>query len=406
MTRGRLIKKIKFKQILFCLFFLFILLKLSSCSKEDGVNTSAIDSVLIRKKADSLKKITLDSFKNLQSLFTARQIKWCVVPVPNSVFMQSQTHPSIVYTKKKWNGYSLWLGTTPYPRGKDKFENPCIYYSDVEPDGNYKFTPILNNPILDNPNFEHAFNSDVELILLHDTLFSLVRECLGRKYFRDIKVQNSTDGQTWSKPIHVYSEADTKDRDLISPAIIQHNGKLYIYHLNGNSGNSPTGKCTSLEILEGTSLTNPDFKFYGFGNFVNKSDVHIEPWHMDLFEHNNILYMLFCGRDLMRPATLITYIAYSTDYVNFTIVPKPLIDCINTYRPTGYVEAGFLNLFCSGVGYYAPDGSDRAIGYCKIKMEYLKSFIDGSPLKVVGQKSIFENVVRPSKFDYGLHADE
>ena len=376
MARGSLIKKIKFKQILFCLMYLFILFKFSSCRKDDYVQPKP-EPTVPHVNEDSLKNGTLEWYKNRPSLFTKDQIKWCIVPVPASVPSQSQTHPSIVFVKNKWNGYSLWLGTTPYPKGDNKYENPCIYYSDVKPDGNYIFTPIAKNPILEYPNSNFAFNSDVELILIHDTLFSLVRECLGPKYFRDVMVQNSTDGQTWSKPTHVYSEKDVKERDLISPSIIEHNNKLYIYHLNGNSGNAPDGKCTSMEILEGTSLTNPDFKFYGFGTFTNKENVKIEPWHMDLFEHNDTLYMLFCARNLKNPATLITYIAYSTDYINFTIVPKPFIDSgVNTYRPTAYVDAGYLNIFCSGVGNYANDRSDRAIGFCKIKMNHLRAFMN------------------------------
>ena len=374
MTWGGLHQKFKLKQILFGFLFVLILLNLNSCRKDNDVQI-AIYPNKPHIVEDSLKNGGSDWYKNQQSLFEQNQIKWCIVPVPASVPLQSQTHPSIVFVKNKWNGFSLWLGTTPYPKGDNRYENPCIYYSDVQDDGFYTFTPILRNPITAFPNYKFAFNSDVELILRHDTMFSLVRECLGRRYYRDVMVQSSTDGQTWTPPQHVYSEADTKDRDLISPSIIEHNQKLYIYHLNGNSGNDPKGKCTSLEIMEGTSLTHPDFKFYGLGAFTNKDEVKIEPWHMDLFEHQDTLYMLFCGRDLKKPATLSTYIAYSTDYINFTIIPMPLIDCINTYRPTGYVDKGYLNMFCSGVGYYSKDGSDRAIGFCKIKMEHLRAFM-------------------------------
>jgi hypothetical protein len=118
--------------------------------------------------------------------------------------------------------------------------------------------------------------------------------------------------------------------------------------------------------MEGSSLTKPDFKFLKKGSFVNKDSIHVEPWHIDLFEFENKLYMVFCGRKKSDPR-LYTYLAVSSNYTDFVIYDKPLISVFNTYRPTAYVDkSNMFNLYFSVVGNYVGDGSDRAIGLARM----------------------------------------
>ncbi len=307
-------------------------------------------------------------------IFSERNILLCKVPVPESISLQSQTHPSILYFKEKWNGYNCWLATTPYPNGNAQLENPCIYYANYESGvPPVVFNGIEKNPIWNTPNPPIGYNSDVEIFYYKNFLYSLIRECYNGRYIREIKVQKSSDGFNWSPAIHLYSDEDCTEKFLLSPSIIYYNDKLRIYHLNSNVIDGIHGRCTSIEIMEGTSLDNPDFKWLKFGSFVNKDSVKIEPWHMDLFEYENKLFMVFCGRDIRTANSAFqTYLAVSNDYESFRIYSKPLIMDFHTYRPTAYVdENGYFNLYCSKVGFSREDGSDRSIGLARIKMDEL-----------------------------------
>jgi len=311
---------------------------------------------------------------HIDYIFGKDEIKWCTVPVPPSVYQQSQTHPSILYFPNGWNGYTHWLGTTPYPDSNNKYENPCIYYAnpstpDFPPN---VFTGIPKNPIYPRPS-NGGYNSDIELFLHHDTLYAFNRENYDR---REIEVQSSLDGFNWSATKHVYSSNDVVGKEVLSPSIIHRNSKLYIYHLNGDAGNSYTGRCTSMEIMVGTSLSKPDFKFDKYGSFINQEESQIQAWHFDLFEYKNKLFMVFCGRKIDKQNPMYTYLAVSEDYVNFYIYEKPLINCFNTYRPTAYIDKddNFI-LYFSVVGNYVGDGTVRAIGVAKIEMPKLLNYI-------------------------------
>jgi hypothetical protein len=305
-------------------------------------------------------------------IFTSRGLLFCNIPVPASVQSQSQTHPSICYIEGKWNGYDHWLATTPYPHGNSREENPCVYFSNSNSNGPpVNFTGINHNPILNPPGI--GYNSDVELFFFNNCLYSLTRVCGNGLPRREIKVQKSLNGFDWSPAIHVYSDKDCKEKDELSPSIIQYMNKLRIYHLNGDVHTREHGICTSIEIMEGTNLDNPDFKWLDFGYFTNKDSVKIEPWHMDLFEYNNKLYMVFCGQDMTeKKFRMNTYLSVSDDYKDFRIFPKPLIQDFDTYRPTAYVdENGFFNLYFSIIGHNGVDYSDRSVGLARMKMEEL-----------------------------------
>ncbi len=335
-------------------------------------------------------------------IFPSGSLLFCSVPVPASVSSQSQTHPSICYIRNKWNGYDHWLASTPYPHGNSREENPCIYFANSgSDDPPLNFTGININPILKPP--DAGYNSDVELFFTNNCLYSLIRVCGINPDTREIKVQKSSNGFDWSPAIHIYSDTDCKGKDELSPSIIPYTDKLRIYHLNGDVNTNRHGTCSSIEIMEGTNLDNPDFKWLKFGHFTNKASVKIEPWHMDLFEYNNKLYMVFCGRDRTEGKhRLHIYLAVSDDYENFTIFPEPLIkdlyifmpivsidgasyanfevtlgpeiEKFDTYRPTAYVdENGFFNIYFSVIGHNRMDNSDRSVGFARMKMDELLS---------------------------------
>lgn len=299
---------------------------------------------------------------------------WCKIPIPVNYLQQSQTHPSILYIKQGWNGATHWLGTTPYPNAWVEYENPCIYYAASRGENApVDFTPIEKNPILDWPGGSR-FNSDIELFYDNNILYSIIREYDDKSLRKILKVQLSSDGQQWSEA-RPFFETNNPEQELLSPSIIRYKNKLRLYCLNGNAGISKKGKCTGIDILEGDDLVLPVFKEIDGGTFLNKDQVKIEPWHCCLFEYEQRLYMLFCGRDHKRKSfrsPMETYLAVSDDYRNFYIYEKPVISHIKTYRPSAYVNGDSLHLYFSVVGYIDNFFEDRRIGYTCLNMKELQ----------------------------------
>jgi hypothetical protein len=297
-----------------------------------------------------------------------RAYQWCSIPVPPGYPKQSQTHPAIIFSSCKWNNYAYWIATTPYPDGNIKYENPCIYKSN----DSVFFQPIIKNPILDHPG-GNAYNSDPELFLFGDNLYCIVRENENGKFLREIKLLSSINGQDWNLPKTIYTSND-ENRQLLSPSYIYRNGKHLIYFLNGDAGVGRNGKCTGIEIIESDNLNIGNFKIQATGFFINKDNMRIEPWHFDLFEYNNHLYMILCGRDKNKTTfrnPMYTYLAVSEDYVNFKIYAKPIIRYLKSYRPSAYLNNGTLHLYFSVIGTFFKDDSDRNIAKTSIPFHEL-----------------------------------
>jgi hypothetical protein len=297
---------------------------------------------------------------------------WCNIPVPIGYPKQSQTHPSIQFFSEKWRGYSYWMATTPYPDEQIEYENPCIYRSN-DP---IVFSPIDQNPILEHPGGA-AYNSDPELFLFEDRLYCIVRENGNSHYLREIKLLNSIDGQIWSKPFTIYT-SNEEDRQLLSPSYVRRIDKHLIYFLNGNAGIGRNGKCTGIEIAEADDL-NMLFHFSSNGFFLNQEEVRIEPWHFDLFEYKNRLYMVLCARDRSKRTLrnpMYTYLAVSDDYVNFLIYRRPIVRYLKSYRPSAYVDdSGIFHLYFSIIGSFLKDHSDRNVARTSIPFDYLLNII-------------------------------
>lgn len=123
------------------------------------------------------------------------------------------THPSVVYAPDGWNGYTYWMGFTPYPGINIDYENPSVLASNdgstwVVPDG-------LTNPLRSKP--VGGFNADPELFFSSDgvTLWMIYRKRVSGA--DTLQALSSTDGVTWSADTQITTGAqDTSN----SPAVI------------------------------------------------------------------------------------------------------------------------------------------------------------------------------------------
>lgn len=316
-------------------------------------------------------KFTINLFRN-RIVLGSQKFTFCNIPVPAG-YSQSQTHPSILYFPNKWHGYTHVLATTPYPKADIRCENPCLYYA-ADENSPTVFIPNQNNPIVPPPLEKTAFNSDPCLYFENNRLYLLNRRCEQTPNLREIEVCYSDDGKNFSKPETIITES-ANNKELLSPSIIKYDNTKRIYFLNGDSGIRKNGKCTGIDIYEGTSFEKADFKHINTGYFLNSEETGIEPWHFDLFQHNNKLYMVLCGRNKHQKGIrkqMNTYLAVSDDYRNFFIFETPLVKLLKTYRPTAYLdEKKVLHLFFSIVGRVAFDKSDRTIALTSFDFEDL-----------------------------------
>lgn len=343
--------------------------------------------------------------KKLTPIFTGSELQFCSNPVPTinthkaagssfsfsanqiAKYGQSQTHPSIVYISAGWNGHKWWMATTPYPHpgGYDAemqvFENICIYYADDE-GGNPPRTwhPIsgvssgaytmISNPItritdsVPYSSGNETVNSDPALYFDQagnagaGVLWMISRE--NSNNFA-MYAQSSIDGQSWTPR----GNRDTSffwkkgvaplvgKPELLSPALLKVGSEFWAYCLASTSSNSSLidrenkGFCWGIFIMKGTTLTGSgDFTYHKKGSFSGRVD--IEPWHWDVFKNpaTGFYYAVINARDRNTNSTAkYTYLAESTDGLNFKIFSRPLINDYTTYRPTACLQGSNLVMY-------------------------------------------------------------
>lgn len=156
----------------------------------------------------------------------------CTIPSPDPTSADGEmTHPCVVYTPEKWNGYYYWMGVTPYTASSDQYEDPIIVASN---DGiTWEVPAGLVNPLDDQPGGT-IYNSDTHLIFGPDNKLYLFWRYLNtsgsasgseeRMYLR-----TSSDGVTWTPKQLVY-QSDMTVRRILSPSFYYING---VWHMWG-----------------------------------------------------------------------------------------------------------------------------------------------------------------------------
>lgn len=131
------------------------------------------------------------------------------------------THPSIVKFAAPWNGYTYWMGVTPYPGSNDDHEDPNIVAS---LDGTNWVVPAgLTNPLDDAPGSPGAYNSDINLVYRADnnTLYAFWRtldRSLGSNQEK-LYYRSSTNGTTWTAKALVMQVTTPAKSQLLSPKL-------------------------------------------------------------------------------------------------------------------------------------------------------------------------------------------
>jgi len=184
-------------------------------------------------------------------------------------------HPKVLTFEEPWNGYKYWMSYTPYPKGDDSKENPCIAVSNDLV--NWKAPGDKNEP-LDVPyqNIDMVtYNSDSHIVY-NDDLNRM--ECYWRLV--DDTVDQAilyrmctTDGINWTeKEISAISYERQEKLDYVSPAILYDNHTYKMWYVNKNN------TLTYEESKDGLSWTNHTIVKFEYEDKTQKT------WHLDVIK--------------------------------------------------------------------------------------------------------------------------
>ena len=184
-------------------------------------------------------------------------------------------HPKLLSFEKKWNGYKYWMSYTPYPKGDDLKENPCITVSNdlihwTTPNG-------LINPLDDPKDKEKAkvYNSDAHLVYNNDKneleIYWRYTNNKGKKMFSKIFRRTSKDGINWTNKELVYTAEDRSKEDIISPAIIYENGIYKMWYVVSE------GKVNYTESKDGLN-------WFDEKSINIKYEKNLKTWHLDVIK--------------------------------------------------------------------------------------------------------------------------
>lgn len=207
-------------------------------------------------------------------------------------------HPSVVYLKGKWNGYSYWMAYTPFPIGakpyQDRWEYPCIMASH---DGIHWEYPGDKCPIDDLTQeqiFARDYFSDTHLVY-NEVLRRL--EC----YYRLSETREnecnkavtifrrfSLDGIHWSEREIIINEKTEKlnalESPVISPAIERIGGRYCLWYVM-----KPSKEMTGMEVFYSSS---EDCKCWEERKKCNLSGMNVVPWHIDCKYYDGIFWLI------------------------------------------------------------------------------------------------------------------
>ena len=271
---------------------------------------------MTQQDVNRLQKIGARSVHSaLKPIMAAQTYNLAFANAPASIDMMNyigndqNVHPKVLYFADGFGGHKYWMAYTPYPLSYDKFENPCIAYSD---DG-YNWTNIEGNPI-DDANGS-GYNSDTHLVYNGSTLecwYRLVDDESADPRKETLKRRTSSDGLTWSDAETVLENSSGDYSKLLSPAIIYDSGKYCMWVVNGSS--SPV----AIDYYESTSLPTWT-KIRTITLTYTDRGTSLYPWHLDMIKESGQYILLVMGRNNTTKGSKWTlFLATSSDNITYT----------------------------------------------------------------------------------------
>ena len=264
------------------------------------------------------------------------------------------THPSVLYFPDGWNGHKYWMAYTPYPYNTNKYENPCITFSD---DGYVWSEKGISNPI-DKPTQSMYYFSDAHLI--YNTSNNTL-ECL----YRGVDMNNgsteefykmySTDGLTWGNRTRINGFVG------LSPSMIYDNGIYKLWTQEATYG---------LNYYESS-----DGITFDFVRTINiKCDEKVA-WHLDVVKTNKGYEFVGCYDSFIAYAKSDDNITYSEPQKILLLGYENNFDSVQLYRPCLVRKNNGIMLYYGANGLNG-DGSYWGIGVVEApSIKHLSSLV-------------------------------
>lgn len=242
----------------------------------------------------------------------------------NYIGNTQNVHPKVLYFQNGFSGHKYWMAYTPYPNSNDRYENPCIAYSD---DG-FNWTNIEGNPLATNGNMVNiggtdyavSYNSDTHLVYRSDTS---TLECWYRAVVESVKAEiiyrrTTTDGVTWTAAEALKIDTGHNITNLLSPCV-NWNGSGYDVWVKGKeSGSSKIDFYTvSSNGTTWTYVRSYDLTFDDDG-------LTVYPWHLDVIKDGTTYIMLVMCRNgtQIENNACSLFICTSSDNVTYSTPAK------------------------------------------------------------------------------------
>ncbi|WP_276663076.1 hypothetical protein [Syntrophomonas wolfei] len=212
-------------------------------------------------------------------------------------------HPDVVYIQQGFGveRWKYWMVITPYPFGRDQYENPSVFASH---DGVKWEIPFgLQNPIVCTPPGSESHNSDPSLLYYKNELWLYFRQTIKSTSLEANKIlmSKSLDGVVWLEPIEIIS---SKTDTLISPSILHNQDIFIMWSINALSWPYSITWRTSIDGINWSSAT---------AAIVEGIDKERSVWHFDVCLGQDCLHALLvtCTGNSGRDARL--HYGYSLD---------------------------------------------------------------------------------------------
>ncbi len=259
-------------------------------------------------------------------------------------------HPKVLTFKEPWNGYKYWMSYTPYPKGDDAKENPCIASSNdlITWDVPSGFTNPLDTPADTRPQIR--YNSDSHIVYN----YGLDRiECYWR-YVDDVEDEAilyrrcTTDGIHWTeREVAALAKERQEKHDYVSPAIIFEDGAYKMWYVN---------KHNTL-----TYETSKDGLSWGNRKVLKlKYEDKVKTWHLDVIHTQKGYEMITVAYENWKlHNNMNLYYTFSEDGINWSTAKTIVTPTTGTdhWDNRGIYRSSFV--YVDGIYYVYYSGTSK-----------------------------------------------
>ena len=243
----------------------------------------------------------------------------------------------------------FWLTATPYPRAREKYENPSIWRSDDGISWRETGRPGLPvNPLVNRPLY--GYNNDPDLVVAGGELRVFYLDTQRRQYrpddehYQDLKVIRSADGVEWTVPTTLLRWQLDDEPLTVSPAVVAVGEGWRVYFVAPKKRAILWWESGDLESFRGPLGT------------LETGRPDLRPWHLDIFPVDGGWAALLCARgpEALSNTDTDVWLGASRDLESWRFAADPLLAPDEragleiVYRSTGIASGDRLALWFSG----------------------------------------------------------